>query len=93
MLCKLTCVSRRTRGRVPEVANVAREGAQQPGDETRSGGSGAKVEKVEKCFVGKVEKVEKCFVGKVEKVEKVLGGKVEKVEKVSVVKVEKWRKF
>ena len=36
-----------------------REGAQQPGDESRSGGSEAKVEKVEKVLVGKVEKVEK----------------------------------
>ena len=50
---------------------MVREGAQQPGDETRSGGSGAKVEKVEKVLVGKVEKVEKVLVGKVEKVEKV----------------------
>ncbi len=36
---------------------MTREGAQQPGDETRSGGCGAKVKKVKK--VEKVEKVEK----------------------------------
>ncbi len=36
---------------------MAREGVQQPGDESRSGGCGAKVVKVEK--VEKVDKVEK----------------------------------